>query len=114
MDAERYLLSTFYDILPPYKLVIALALRALRIMMRERIAIEQLLTLKSMYLYIHYAETTEYGVDSPAVHDLWNEAVKCAINSVYDRPEFVKELTAAKGLERLAALLKVWHNAAVN
>ena len=60
-----------------------------------------------MYTFIRYAETDEFGESGQAVEAMWQEALKCAINSVYDRPTFVNEFNAQQGFEKIAVLLKV-------
>ena len=60
-----------------------------------------------MHTFIRLAETEQYGTSGTVVEEMWAEALKCAINSIYDRPSFVNEFNAEQGFEKIAALLKV-------
>ncbi|KAL4171018.1 hypothetical protein KRP22_009119 [Phytophthora ramorum] len=76
-------------------------LGACRVFMRDRRGIDALLTAETLDAVLVLAETRSW---SSRVRE---EALKCMINSVYSRPEFVSETLVVKGLvTRLMELAK--------
>ncbi|KAG3117904.1 hypothetical protein PI124_g3905 [Phytophthora idaei] len=77
-------------------------LGACRVFMRDRRGIDKLLSAESLDCFLQLAENELWS--SP----LREEALKCMINSVYSRPEFVSETLVAKGfVTRLLSLAKL-------
>ncbi|EEY63814.1 uncharacterized protein PITG_02306 [Phytophthora infestans T30-4] len=70
-------------------------LGACRVFMRDQRGIDKLLSAESLDSFMKLAEDGSWS--SP----LREEALKCMINSVYSRPEFVSETLIVKGLGRL-------------
>ncbi|EGZ30332.1 hypothetical protein PHYSODRAFT_392472, partial [Phytophthora sojae] len=71
-----------------------------RVFMRDRRGIDQLLSAEALDSFLVLGEDPSW---SPRVRE---EALKCMINSVYSRPEFVSETLIAKGIvTRLGGLL---------
>ncbi|KAG7385985.1 hypothetical protein PHYPSEUDO_000840 [Phytophthora pseudosyringae] len=66
-------------------------LDACRVFMRDRRGIDTILTVESLYSFLVLADTPSW---SSRVHE---EALKCVINSVYSRPDFVSETLLPKG-----------------
>ncbi|KAF0689498.1 Aste57867_19055 [Aphanomyces stellatus] len=80
---------------PPSVLDTLLCLNVIKIFMRERIDIDPFLSLEAFRVFLDLAESK----DSTEAISL--EALKCAINSVYARPEFVSSLLTSPHYDRL-------------
>ncbi|KAH9101727.1 hypothetical protein AeMF1_021583 [Aphanomyces euteiches] len=89
-------LQTCKDPLTPDTLT---CLRAVKILLRGRDAVDCILSLDAFAVYVHLAETTDSTVA--------NEALKCAINSVYARPDFIELLLSSQLYDRLFKLAQM-------
>lgn len=91
--------------------MLAEALQVLRILMRERIGIDELLTIDALFIFLKLAERMYSGTlsikNAQVVDTIACEALKCSINSIYDRPEFVNQFNRQEGFVTVTNLMKI-------